>query len=148
MDTIPASLVDNAINESANDTVTVSNRYSGRGMYGKECFSISGSSYDVEEVIHTLRKWTEDDDDLPTLGRPSFDAMGLGVVAYWPGVSLSGTSRHDDMAEVNVEVTIKVVVTIPQRDYDEDSLGAVEDALDNYLADNKSLPEPIDYHLV
>ena len=57
------------------DGVTRSD-YSGRGMMGRKCYSVVAES---EKDILWQANWFK-------LPRPEFDNMGLGVVAYWPGI--------------------------------------------------------------
>ena len=48
--------------------------YSGRGMYGKRCWGISGPNANeiiVTAAIHGVRK-------------AETDSLGLGVIVYWP----------------------------------------------------------------
>lgn len=62
-------------------------RYSGRGMYGRECPAV-----DVEDIgsIFTLGRLVAEADLLPVEhagcfdGTPSMDNMGLGYIVYWP----------------------------------------------------------------
>jgi hypothetical protein len=56
--------------------------YSGRGMYGKECVSISGdvSAWDVARALWFCN-FDSDDLDIP---EPKQDQLGLGIVLYWP----------------------------------------------------------------
>lgn len=54
--------------------------YSGRGMYGKECIAVACDDRDdmVEACVRA---------DLP---RPTFDTLGMGMIAYWPRIEYSG----------------------------------------------------------
>lgn len=57
--------------------------YSGRGMYGIECVGVSADSQG--EVIDLCVELA--DHDLGAkLPAPSFDSLGLGVIAYWPRI--------------------------------------------------------------
>ena len=61
--------------------------YSGRGMYGKKCVSITGdeeeriSAWEVARALW-FNNLDQDDLDVPA---PRQDSMGLGIVLYWPG---------------------------------------------------------------
>ena len=52
--------------------------YSGRGMYGAECFAIDGSHGDLIRFLRNLDDMTADD-----LSDPSIDSMGMDLVFYW-----------------------------------------------------------------
>lgn len=58
-------------------------RYSGRGMYGQECLGIDGD-FDRDDFAFRIGAH-------PFLGRvlgkPRFDQMGKGIIAYWPGIA-------------------------------------------------------------
>lgn len=62
----------------------VDTTYSGRGMYGDQCLSVIGDDDDL------MGFWAELSAEYPeeraTLGSPSKDNMGLGMVWYWPHV--------------------------------------------------------------
>jgi len=55
--------------------LSVSLNYSGRGMFGATCLSVSGSRSELSELIMVLgtkaRGYSE-------------DTLGMGVVYYWP----------------------------------------------------------------
>ena len=57
--------------------------YSGRGMYGKQCVSVSGDNVSAWEVARALwyNNFEEDDLDVP---EPRSDSLGLEIVLYWP----------------------------------------------------------------
>ena len=66
--------------------------YSGRGMYGKTCLSVSGSTSDLHTLMYRV---VRDGGELADLleAAPSHDAMGLGVVHYWRGIQVEGSAR-------------------------------------------------------
>lgn len=70
----------------------MSNSYSGRGMFGKECLSITiNSRYDMTRFEETLT-------DLGIYpGRT--DSMGLGVVMYWPSTRIN-LDEDEELANV------------------------------------------------
>jgi hypothetical protein len=53
--------------------------YSGRGMYGATCFSITGKTSDLVRFLRAL-----DDETADELVDPSTDSMGYDIVFYWP----------------------------------------------------------------
>ena len=65
-------------------------RYSGRGMFGRECLSIVGDIYgsDLVRLGFALAQTTAlTSGELP---RAQTDQMGRGIVVYWPGVEIAG----------------------------------------------------------
>lgn len=74
--------------------------YSGRGMYGRECVSISGARSECMQVIkacivelhNTAQEEANDDADydfdmaIELLFDYYTDNMGTGVVLYWPSM--------------------------------------------------------------
>jgi len=62
--------------------------YSGRGMFGKSCVSVSGggddsecpSAWDIAKELFS-EYWDGEFDNLP---EPRQDCLGLGIVLYWP----------------------------------------------------------------
>lgn len=61
--------------------ISYSNNYSGRGMYGATCFSITGNTSDLIRFLRALPDEVGDE-----LVDPSTDSMGLDIVFYWPYV--------------------------------------------------------------
>lgn len=58
--------------------------YSGRGMYGAQCVSVSlDSDADLWRLATELARVS--DEDIPP---PRTDTLGYGIVAYWPRVKL------------------------------------------------------------
>ncbi|CAN5951018.1 unnamed protein product [Sphagnum jensenii] len=61
--------------------------YSGRGMYGKQCVSVSGdredgfSGWEIARALWFNNYDGEDDLDVP---EPHQDSLGRGTVLYWP----------------------------------------------------------------
>ena len=74
--------------------------YSGRGMYGKECIGVESAYGSVEQDKVTLAilkalypdrdelTWEEVMDLMETLPRPRHDSMGLGMIVYYPGLTI------------------------------------------------------------
>lgn len=61
--------------------VTYSTNYSGRGMYGAECFAIYGNHNSLIKFLRALDEDTADD-----LSGPAIDNMGLDLVLYWSSI--------------------------------------------------------------
>ena len=53
--------------------------YSGRGMYGATCFSITGKTSDLVKFLRALPDEVGDE-----LVDPTTDNMGYDIVFYWP----------------------------------------------------------------
>lgn len=74
-----------AIKEAAMDTeCRFSDDYSGRGMYGARCVSISGEPDALWETCMAAQMQLAESDIM--LRPPRRDSMGLGEVWYWPGL--------------------------------------------------------------
>jgi hypothetical protein len=62
--------------------------YSGRGMYGKECVSVSGDDEDGNPVTEwdvALSLWFAiPEDEQIHVPAPRRDQLGRGIVLYWP----------------------------------------------------------------
>ena len=63
-------------------------RYSGRGMYGRECVGISGEYLNPFTVAILLADRADlfgiDIADIPV---PDTDSLGRGIIIYWPQVA-------------------------------------------------------------
>lgn len=59
--------------------------YSGRGMYGAECFAIVGNTQDLMEFTRALTQ-----DEFEFMGEPSTDNMGMDFVYYWRRLQTKG----------------------------------------------------------
>lgn len=95
--TVSATLLDDAISSldvsAYGDRVEVLPAYSGRGMFGDTCLGVvMNDSRDLVLLGQALG-----------LGKPSLDSMGLSSVGYWQGVTLVGTSRHQEQESTDVE---------------------------------------------
>jgi hypothetical protein len=62
--------------------------YSGRGMYGADCFSLYT---DNQWTANQIQEWL-DAEDLP---RGRRDGMGCGSVLYWPSVTLQSLTPSE-----------------------------------------------------
>jgi len=68
--------------------ISYSNNYSGRGMYGATCFSITGQHRDLLAFLRALPDEVGDE-----LVDPSTDSMGRDIVFYWPYALRTKESR-------------------------------------------------------
>lgn len=59
--------------------VTVHTDYSGRSMYGKTCFGLSGSFRDLWNVVQEAAMETE-----TMIRSPNKDNLGYDEIWYWP----------------------------------------------------------------
>jgi hypothetical protein len=60
--------------------------YSGRYMYGKSCLALDGRRTDVMRVLFKAAVADGDVFEMYGLDRYLEDAMGLGIVVYWPNL--------------------------------------------------------------
>jgi hypothetical protein len=70
-------------------------RYSGRGMYGRECIAINDA--DPWEIATELAQNYPD----ATFPKPSEDSLGRGSVIYWP--SMAWPAEVADSEESDIE---------------------------------------------
>lgn len=71
--------------ESIADSIdggSLSRDYSGRSMYGETCYGVEGDN--EAELLITIGR--ELGDLLDIVGFPKLDNMGMGIIAYWPGI--------------------------------------------------------------
>lgn len=71
--------IDTLVEAAENAGVEYRTDYSGRGMYGAECFGIEGKTSDLVRFLREL-----DDDMADELMDPTTDSMGLDIIFYWP----------------------------------------------------------------
>ena len=86
--------------------------YSGRGMYGRECLAIEGSSamYIIASMLEKISEEGEDaaeaaSDLSEALRRSSQDSMGLDVVLYFPHIKFVGEEDEDEDEEEDGDVS-------------------------------------------
>jgi hypothetical protein len=65
------------------DEVSVYKNYSGRGMYGKTCLGVVGSSDDLLKVVVAASRINPDLYDEHNMSELSQDNMGLDYIWYW-----------------------------------------------------------------
>ena len=59
--------------------------YSGRNMYGRQCFGIVVRyKSDLEEILQAASEGFLAED----MGEPHWDNMGLSYIAYWPWLTV------------------------------------------------------------
>ena len=82
------------IEEFARDYYSTVRGYSGRGMDGKRCLGVTVARVDLREALAAAKR-------LKSLGAMASDAMGIGTIIYWPGVSAEGW--REDTSELDPE---------------------------------------------
>jgi hypothetical protein len=123
--------------------------YSGRGMFGKECVSVSLDRHtdvseffaDVLEVLCDSKEYETIYEFIRLMRETRTDGMGLGIVVYWPGIEWTEglvTGRYEErltaaLANFNLNQAVKLVDRI---DNDDDyELTEKEDTLCSQLLD-------------
>lgn len=96
MNTIQRKLVERAIEYL--DDVEIRDDYSGRGMYGKTCFGITGTILDYGKFVANLIYEADvDPDEFPNGGDDAmlmvdslcYDSMRKNFIFYFPGWQLT-----------------------------------------------------------
>ena len=87
-------LVEAAYNADLDPDDTIRPNYSGRAMYGKTCLAIIYD--DLGDLLRFIAALDHGGVDLDWLGDARQDSMGLGAIAYWPGVTVEGAPTDDD----------------------------------------------------
>ena len=90
---IPRTTLNDAADVAGLDTSAIRAKYSGRGMYGGECFGIV---CDVGEFALFCAALGSSADDWDFVGRAQSDGMGLSTIWYFPGVTTDGKDDDDD----------------------------------------------------
>jgi hypothetical protein len=91
--TLPYDVVSDAAYDADLDVAdAIRTDYSGRGMFGRECFGIVYDSLgQLLDFAAALGRRAEADDlDVSWLSNARRDSMGMSSIAYWPGVTLDG----------------------------------------------------------
>lgn len=70
--------------------------YSGRGMYGAECFGFVGNISDYSQFVAVLASLMELDEFRDLLDDVRDDNMGLSTIFYFPGWTLTNVPEDDD----------------------------------------------------
>ena len=60
--------------------------YSGRCMFGAQCWGVVCSQFDVSEVKRAGTR--------AGLGAANTDSLGLDIIVYWPGATYSTTEKE------------------------------------------------------
>lgn len=71
------------------------NNYSGRGMFGKTCLSITSEDRSPVKIIEQAAQ-------LGITGA-SWDNMGLGTVVYWPRLNSESEVDHVELRDIDEE---------------------------------------------
>jgi hypothetical protein len=80
-----SKLLDIAVEAGIDTDNNVRTDYSGRGMYGKKCV---GFDLDSKSELLDLGAALQTEGVLEDFtSRASFDAMGMGIVVYFPGIT-------------------------------------------------------------
>ena len=74
-------MIDTLIDAAEDAGVEYSTDYSGRGMFGAECFAIYGRNADL---VNFIRQMPDDVGD--EFVDPRVDNMGMDYVYYWPHI--------------------------------------------------------------
>ncbi len=75
------------IDLAEDEQLTVRPKYSGKGMYGNECFAVSGTLNELAGFLIQLGSVTGDVSGLARAIRS--DALGNGQIFYFPGFLLN-----------------------------------------------------------
>jgi hypothetical protein len=95
MNLISRADIEEALYEANLDTEALYEGYSGRGMYGKECFGIVGTPGDAMAFLVALAKVDALDVDVIYMAKyTSMDNLGLKTISYWPGYTID--DENDD----------------------------------------------------
>ncbi len=80
--------------------------YSGRGMYGKQCFSVVGEQKSIQEDImnvllemdYNVHDWRDTAESIKELlSTYTIDSMGKSdIVMYWRDIPWEGESSNED----------------------------------------------------
>lgn len=78
--------------------------YSGRGMYGKQCFGIETAQYTnpisvMMEMTIDLIENEEENLARELAGRVSQDNMGLGTITYFPSIEWGEAEKEEEWDE-------------------------------------------------
>lgn len=91
--TVPREKIEAAMYEAGLDESALRDDYSGRGMYGDECFGIvtDGPGLLLQFAVALAAQSDPDNDefDVEVMGWIAGvreDSMGLSTIYYWPGV--------------------------------------------------------------
>lgn len=96
MRTLDRSQLLDALEAAGLDEQHLYEGYSGRAMYGDECFGIVGSDADYTMFVATVGSHFDDWGDW--LHGVRSDSMGLSTIWYWPGVTVE-KGEDDDVDE-------------------------------------------------
>ena len=82
------------------DSLEFRHNYSGRGMYGRTCFGVVGSSSRIaaaQIALYTLMAQDiSEEDALGVIMNSSRDSMGYDSIVYWTEIVSEGDDEDDD----------------------------------------------------
>ena len=71
--------------------------YSGRGMYGRQCLSITTDRDSFSILAKIMRDCEDVEEASALLAKAKTDSMGRGTVIYWPSIEIpQGVTIGDD----------------------------------------------------
>ena len=89
MNLISRADIEEALYDAGLDDEALYEEYSGRGMYGRECFGIVGTPGDAMAFLVALAKVDALDVDVIYMAKSTrTDGMGLQTISYWPGYTI------------------------------------------------------------
>lgn len=99
---VPASIISDALWEVRNfagwesASIYVTNDYSGRCMFGEQCFGFVFDSQDVEDRFFDAI--SDADHELYKTLRPArkYDSMGRGSIVYFPGFQIDEWDEEEE----------------------------------------------------
>lgn len=84
-----------ALIEALNTAGLKIRRYSGRGMYGKECVAVSDDRRLQEILADLVEAYGDNLECAEAIRAARTDNMGLGIVVYWPHVAWPDDLEED-----------------------------------------------------
>lgn len=89
--TIPRDVIVDVLLDAGLDEDALRANYSGRGMYGDECFGLVCDNGELLNFAVELGARYErgEIDDPDWISYVSMDAMGMGTIWYWPRVQVA-----------------------------------------------------------
>lgn len=90
--------------------ITVHRNYSGRGMYGKECFGVSGDGTAIHSFYSAMHELAEDEDFVEEVQEfwdrnhaIRMDDLGLGIIIYFPSIQVEDNEDECEEDEYDEE---------------------------------------------
>ena len=93
---IPYTAALDAAREAELPATALRTDYSGRAMYGETCFGIVvNSPGKLAEFAMAIGEYLDAKTARHLARRAREDAMGMSIIYYWPGVTLSGVPEKE-----------------------------------------------------